>query len=111
MAIRNFFDILPDLQFIISKKQLPLSKFYFLQIKASDLINEKSQDDSSLNVCNIFDEVKQIKNFSITSNTIKIANKEKFVELTNDIIVKMKIIDDLDINFVNQKFKISEKYC
>ena len=37
IVIRNLFDILPDLKFIIEKQQLPLSKTYFFQIFPQDL--------------------------------------------------------------------------
>jgi hypothetical protein len=42
LSIRNIFDVLPDLKFVIKKKQNPLSRFDFFLIDTSDLTTNKN---------------------------------------------------------------------
>ena len=42
LAIKNMFNLLPDLKFVIDKNQNPLTKFYFFHMNTLDLTDSPS---------------------------------------------------------------------
>ena len=86
LSIRNIFDALPDLKFVIEKRQNPLSRYYFFHINTQDLIEKtKIVHETSLNLTGIFDIENINESHSITGDIPKIKNKTKLNSLVTII--------------------------